>query len=377
MKTSVREINDVDELAAYRGVWDALLAETPDATFFQSLDWLESYWKHYGHGQRLRVLVVCDEGNVVGILPLVVRTEATKVGRIRFLTYPLDYWGSFYGPVGPTPDRILQDGLRHIRATKRDWDALELRWVGCSRADRLRTEGALKSARFGACDTVLNHTSIIDLSGTWEGYLASRTGKWRNNYRRWQRRLAARGEVTYQRYRPRGTMHNDADPRWDLFDACLEIAERSWQGSMERGTTLSHPRIRPFLTDVHEVAARAGALDLNLLRLDGQPIAFAYNYHYRGHLFGLRIGYDAAASRDGVGNLLYTRAIEDSFLRGDRIYDMGPGSLECKRKLQTSIEPILRYSHFPLRSVRSQLVRWKRNRDRISNPPPRPTCAAS
>ncbi len=370
----VRELNTIDEIRAHRPIWNALLAETPNATFFQSADWLEVYWKHYGQDQRLRVLVVYGDRRAVGILPLVVRTEQTKVGRLRFLTYPLDYWGSFYGPIGPMPEATLQAGLRHVRSTKRDFDALELRWVGPGEDDRRRAVAALRSVRCQACETTLDQTAFVrlagdDFSGTWEDYLASRTSKWRNNFKRWQRRLAARGEVTYQRYRPRGVAHGDGDPRWDLFDACLTVAENSWQGQTGSGTTLSDTAVRPFLKDAHEAAAKAGALDLNLLALDERPIAFVYNYCHRGQLFGLRVGFDAEASRDGAGNLLYARVIEDSFRRGDRLYDLGPGSIEAKRQLQTGIRPILRYSHFPLLSVRSQMLRLKRHYDRISSSP--------
>ena len=38
---TVREINRIDDLAPLRSAWQGLLARTPRATFFQSLDWLE------------------------------------------------------------------------------------------------------------------------------------------------------------------------------------------------------------------------------------------------------------------------------------------------------------------------------------------------
>jgi len=92
---TVCEVNHIEGLDDYRAAWHALLAQTPRASFFQSLEWLEAYWRHFGKHQKLRVLMVLDGGRPVGILPLVVRWETTKVGRLRFLTYPLDHWGRF------------------------------------------------------------------------------------------------------------------------------------------------------------------------------------------------------------------------------------------------------------------------------------------
>ena len=54
----VWEINDLAELDAYRLAWESLLPQTSDAPFFQSLDWLEAYGKHFGGNQRLRQIHV-------------------------------------------------------------------------------------------------------------------------------------------------------------------------------------------------------------------------------------------------------------------------------------------------------------------------------
>ena len=358
----VREFNSIAELGAFRDAWRALLAKTPRASFFQSFDWLETYWRHYGKHQKLRALVIfgADEAPV-GVLPLVVRWETTRLGRLRYLTYPLDYWGSFYGPIGTDPRAVLDAGLKHIAAAKRDWDAIELRWAGEGDFDTADASGALEANGFDACRTPVDHTALIRMEHlSWDDYLASRGTKWRNNYRRWERRAAELGEISLLRYRPSGELQGDGDPRWDLYDACLSLAERSWQGSSQTGTTLSHASVRDFLRDMHGAAARSGGVDLNLLLADGEPIAFAYNYYHRGYVFGLRIGYDQRHNKYALGNLIYARVLQDSFLRGDQLYDMGPSHIDVKRPLLTEVHPIYRYSHFRRGSLRGQLVRMKR-----------------
>lgn len=359
---NVREINRIEELEDYRAAWRGLLDATPRASFFQSLEWLEAYWRHYGKHQKLRVLLaIGDDGALVGILPLVVRWETTRLGRLRYLTYPLDYWGSFYGPIGGEPRAILDAGLSHVARARRDWDAIELRWTGVDEFDPSDAPATLKAHGLHSCRTMIDRTALIRLEDTtWEEYLVSRGTKWRNNFRRWERRAADLGEITHLRYRPQGEAHGDGEPRWDLYEACLSLAERSWQGSSQTGTTLSHSSVRDFLRDAHAAAARAGGLDLNLLLAGGQPVAFAYNYCQRGYVFGLRIGYDEQNSKLALGNILYARVFEDSFRRGDSIYDMGPNHIEAKQSLLTEVHPIFRYSHFCGRSLRGQLVRLKR-----------------
>jgi CelD/BcsL family acetyltransferase involved in cellulose biosynthesis len=107
------------------------------------------------------------------------------------------------------------------------------------------------------------------------------------------------------------------------------------------------------------VAARLGCLDLNLIKVNGEPIAFGYNYIYNGALVGLRIGYDPKFAKAGVGNVLYLLTFEDSFRRGDTQFDMGVGSLEMKRWWWTRTVQSYRYTHYPLSAPRAQLLRLK------------------
>ena len=357
---SIQEINRIDELSAYRSAWQSLLSETVGATFFQSLEWLESYWNHFGRDRKLRILIASDQDRPIGIVPLVVSREATKVGSIRVLTYPLHDWGSFYGPIGPDPATTLKAALAHVARSRPDWDVMELRWVSPEDAAAGITERAMQEAGLQAYKTVWNRTAMIDIEGTWDEYLAGRSRKWRRNTRRWERELAEQGPVTYLRYRPKGTAFGEDDPRWDLYDACEDIARRSWQGSSLTGTTLSHESVRTFLRDVHARAAERGALDVNLLYVDGEPAAFAYSYHFHGSVYGLRLGYDAGRSKAGLGNVLYARMIQDSFGRGDRAYDLGVGSKDAKKRILNRIVPIFRYSHFRITSPVAQLLRTKR-----------------
>ncbi|MGO8688312.1 MAG: GNAT family N-acetyltransferase [Thermoguttaceae bacterium] len=356
----VEEINDPEQLTDRRLLWNALFPQTPGATFFQSLDWLEVYCRHFAAAQRLRVLVVSADGRPVGILPLVVQTERTRLGRVRTLTYPLHDWGTFYGPIGPNPTATLLAGLRHVRRTPRDWDMLDLRWVDVDGCDRGRTERAMELTGFPPSKQVWDVAPRIEIEGTWQAYWSSRDKKWRHNIDRCGRRLAEQGEVAFVRYRPAGAAEGDGDPRWDLYDACVDVAGRSWQSGADDGTTLSSPEVSQYLRDTHAAAARAGGVDANLLLLGGRPVAFVYNYVYDGCVYGLRKGFDPEFAALRPGLILEKMMMEDGFRRGDRTYDLGVGSLAIKRPWQTRVAASYRFTYFPVGISRVQLLRLKR-----------------
>lgn len=356
----MREVNQIDELASYRDDWGRLLDQTAGGSFFHSLDWLTAYWRHNAGDQRLRVLIVEEMGRPSGILPLVVRRDRTGVGVLRVLTYPLDHWGSFFGPIGPNPAATLAAGLEHLRRTPRDWDVIELRWQGAPEAALGPTAHALRAAGYQTQITPMRPTALVEMSGAWDDYLAIRPRAWRRNLRAAERALTAKTAAEHVRYRPAGRAHGESDPRWDLYEACEEIARRSWQARALRGTTLADERVRGFLRDAHLAAAAVGAVDMSLLYVDSRPAAYMYSYVWRGALYGLRSGFDPEFARYSIGNVLMARTLADSWQRGDRLFDLGVGSLETKRLWQSRLANIYRLCHFHPTVLRAQLLRVRR-----------------
>jgi CelD/BcsL family acetyltransferase involved in cellulose biosynthesis len=357
---NVLEVNHIDDLAQFRLAWNALLPETPGASFFHTLDWLETYWRHFGHDQRLRVLIVRSGGTPVGIVPLCVRREKYRLGTLRVLTYPLDNWATWFGPVGPSPAATMLAAMQHIRRTRRDWDMIDLRWVGPESAERGRTARSMRAANLFCEKREYQLTSIVDLPSTWDEFIAAKSSTLRRQFRRTLKNLFEERGAEFVRHRPAPAREGDGDPRWDLYAMCELTALASWQGSSTNGNTLTHPRVREYCRDAHQTAARLGMVDVNVLLLEGRPAAFLYSYHYQGRIAALRTGYDASAGNDGIGSALALKSIEDSIHRGDELIDFGPGEREHKRRMRTRTESSYRLTYAPIGSLRSQAVRWSR-----------------
>ncbi|MDP6443607.1 MAG: GNAT family N-acetyltransferase [Pirellulaceae bacterium] len=354
----VHQIDDVAALSQHRLAWNCLLMQTRGATFFQSLDWLENYWAHFGGDQQLRVLVVEDGRDLVGVMPLTVRDEPTRLGSLRVLTYPLADWGTTFGPIGPNPTATLVASLKHLKRRERDWDLLDLRWIDTTWVDHGRTATAMAVAGFPCNRATWKTTQCVDISAGWETYWASRSSKLRNNVRRQEKKLRQLGELRFSRFRPSGAIHGEDDPDWRTFDACVGLASRSWQGAATDGTTLSHPEIADFLRDAHAAATHVGAVDIAQLHIDDRLVAYCYNYHCLGNVFGLRTGFEPELKKAGVGAVLWAKMIEDSVLKGDQFIDLGHESPQVKRRWSTDEKRIDHCTHYPL-AARSQLLRAK------------------
>lgn len=366
--TDVVEVNDLTTLRAYHLAWTALHGETPGASFFQTFEWFETYWQHYGAGKRMRVLVVRSENRPIGIVPLVEQTELTTVGPVRVLTYPLDSWGSWYGPIGACPAAVLALAMRHLVDGPKTWEVLRPRWIARETADRGRTETAMRVAGMRPWIEQEATTSVIELGGfaDWDDYLASRSSKVRHEIRRQRRRLEQTYQVDYTRYRTESVGSGGGDPRWDLYEQCVAVAERSWQSSSKSGNTITHSGVADFMQDIHESAARIGMVDMSLLYLDEQPVAYLYNLCCHGEVTGLRMGYDRELPV-GAGSVLLGYMIEDSLSRGDVRIDLGAGGEPYKKRLATTTASSSRLTYVAPRAIRPralQAARWCLNRFR-------------
>lgn len=366
----VTELRTLDELRSIEQTWCSLQEQTPGADYFRTPQWLETYIQHFGDEIDLKIVVISEGDQPTGILPLVVAPFRCSLGQFRVLTYPLDWWGTFYGPIGSDPNQTFRVGMEWIQQQPRDWDFLELRFVngGTTEQPQAADSTADQLQKIGFSAVVKEpafHCARIDLKDvTWDEYLASRRKSWKTNIRRTENKTRKLGEVEHIRYRPAGTAANDDDPRWDLFEECSRLSRMSWQGISENTHTFAHPNVDAFLRSVHEKAISTGHVDMNLLTVDGKAVAYHYGYHYQGYFSSLRLGFDPEFSKQGVGTVLTSRMIQDSIELGDHTFDFLPDCLKAKLPWQTSVEVGYRHTHFPSSIGRNGLLRLKRWFDR-------------
>ncbi len=73
--TKIRIISESNEFESLSEVWDSLLRKSGDNNpIYLTHEWLLTWWKHFGEGKKLNVLLIEKEGQPIGIVPLM-RTE--------------------------------------------------------------------------------------------------------------------------------------------------------------------------------------------------------------------------------------------------------------------------------------------------------------
>ncbi|PQO26455.1 GNAT family N-acetyltransferase [Blastopirellula marina] len=358
MNRRIVEVNDVAQLARYASAWDDLHARTPDATFFQTWEWLAVSWKHFPRRQKLRLIVVLEEDVPVGFVPFCVREQTYRVGNLRVLSYPLEDWGPFFGPVGVDHVACFRLAIEHVLQSGCDWDLIDLRYLReqCESFDEFRS--VLSNRRQVFYDRPRMVAPVVELHGDWDAYVAAKSKNWRRTMRRERSQIDKLGEVRLESYRT-DPAAGQIDTRPDLWSDCLQAAQRSWQATSSLGAAFCSPAVLPVLEELHQVACRRGMIDMNVLYLNDSPVAFLHSYYCRGEVYALRSGYDASCPATGLGTVLLYEVVRRSFEQGDHRINLGPGTQDYKMRFATDAWRAINFTHYSTWSLRSQTLRLR------------------
>jgi len=79
----IRIITDLKQFESLSATWNSLLSKCQDdSSIFLTYEWLWTWWRHFGEGKKLNILLIEKGGQVIGIVPLM-KVEY-KIGPIRF-----------------------------------------------------------------------------------------------------------------------------------------------------------------------------------------------------------------------------------------------------------------------------------------------------
>lgn len=339
---AVSEYNDISRLDPLRRLWRSLWERTRERSFFQSLEWLEGYWRHFGSDATLRVLMVSVGGRPIGIVPLVVKTTTTPLGTVRVLTDPLEDWGTFFRPVGPHPAATLKAAFDHLRKSPRDWDVINLRHVDADGADNGRTRNALQSGGMTVQTSIERTLPAI----TVEQYVMSGS----------ERLLDQPGRLAFRRYRPSMRSFRNDRHGWAMLDDFTQLSSAAVDARSAFGVERHLVVHFDCLRDVHEAALEAGVVDLSLIYRDGDPVAGVYGYQCDGLVELVQAVANEHALPE-TERVLMSRMLEDSVERGDRRLLFNAATSSLAEGWSTTPVRSHRYTHFAATGPKAQLLR--------------------
>ena len=139
---------------------------------------------------------------------------------------------------------------------------------------------------------------VVDILHDWDAYSRSWSRNHRSAIKRSQKKLEAEGEIQVQRLRDPSD-----EELYETLETCFSIEDRGWKG--ENGTSiLRTPGLRQYCHQEARMVRDLGMLDLWLLKVNDQTIAFEYCHFAKSTCFSHKISFDPAWERFSPGRLL-------------------------------------------------------------------------
>ncbi len=277
--------------------------------------WLKVWWQVFGTEAELYLSAIRQEGEVIGIAPLVLKEgRASIIGSADVCDY-LDFIvapgmeGDFF--------TVLLDDLREKGINYLDLESL--------RPDSTVLTDLVGLARNRNHEVLCHSEDVsleLDLPATWEEYLAALTTKQRHEVRRKLRRLMEAGKVEYH------TVGDSVAVR-KAMDTFLKMFSESRE---DKAAFLTSQR-ESFFRSLADAIAEVRLLRLGILELDSIPAAMIMCFDYNDCVYLYNSGYDLQYNYLSVGLLSKVLCIKESIQKGKKRFDFLKGDETYKYHL--------------------------------------------
>jgi len=304
----------VESFASLRAAWHDLLDRAPLNTVFFTPEWLETWWRFFGHGHELRVFGLYQDQELLGIAPLMQEGDELRLIGSQDVCDYLDF----------IPQAGREGAFFHLLLSRLEalpWRALKLHSV---RSDSPTLALLPNVARGLGWSVTVEQEDVcprVELPESWEQYQAGLDKKDRHELRRKLRRLAAQGDWSYHAL--------TGESAGESLDDFLRLLSESRE---EKARFLTPDR-EAFFRAMAQDFLGSGVARLYFLELDNVRCASVLCFDYAGELSLYNSGYDPALAPLSVGLILKAMCLKDAIEEGKRRFDFLRGAEPYKYHL--------------------------------------------
>ena len=316
-------IRDEEAFASLGPSWDALVRAMPRPSPFFLHRWLVEWYREFGAGLELAVEIARRDGQLVGALPLCVRS---RLG-VRIGTFV----GGGESALG---DLLLADAAPNAT------DELLIEYHRRAGIDALDVFGLPRSSRLAAAAgpgrlSLLERVEapVLALGRDWEGFYEGRLqSSRRREVRRRARTLGELGKVEVVLVR--GPTEVEA-----VLDDAFRLHALRWNGRPDHSTFGTSAGQR-FHRRALVALANDEVVRFTMLKLDGRPIAFQLWFALSSSAYMYRQSYDPQFARFGIGFMTTLEAVKEAASEGHTRLEFLGGAESYKLELADGFEPL-------------------------------------
>lgn len=331
----LKKVEALSDFMALKDRWEGLLSQSANESIFLTWEWVYHWWLVYKENRDLFILTVEDEeGNLLGIAPLLSHKVLSPVGTLKLL--------EFLGTGESKKDKVCSEFLDFIVHKERKeevtkvmfeyllnniscWDILNLESL-LDDSNLLRYISVQKNARLQLWKTSNNGCgyNYSVLSGDWDTYINGR-GKHRKSLRQARKNIMKYGNIGVR-------ICDDETSLSEDIRSFIRLHQLRWN-SLGKPGCFSSRKFTQFHQGLAHSLLKKGRLFLQLLEINGKPEVCEYSFEYNRRLFIYQSGFNPQLARNiSIGHLSMSYLVENAFVKGIKEIELLRGGESHKER---------------------------------------------
>jgi CelD/BcsL family acetyltransferase involved in cellulose biosynthesis len=303
-------------------IWNRVLEKSRSNNIFLTWEWISTWWKHFGEGRKLLVLLLKKDGRIIGIVPLMYaqkKMNLVSLGMIEFIGVGLaDYSDLILTEEEEDCINAIFDFLERLHL---EWDVMDLRHIpgNSDTANMIQRVGRKRGYPIVRKETICQY---VPLDRSWEEYYRTLSAKMRKNLSSSLRKCNTI------------CMKHIEDAK-DLKDSMQDFFNiyAKWLGQRHDDVPLDN--LDGFLIDLAYAFLERGWLNLSFILLDKRPISSHFSFIYDNVFYSYQTPWDESYSNYDIGNLHNMFLLEYSMKNGLKKFDFLRGDEPYKARWKT------------------------------------------
>ncbi len=307
-KMQIEVVSEYDDFIGLQDMWNNVLSRSRNNVVYLTHEWFQCWWRSFGEGRKLFVLLAKEDGETIGIAPFCLKKTTYRnlvtINEMGFCANGISSCVDFI-VVKNREQAIIQLVMEYLLDHRQLWDILRLERI-CTESP---TNGILKTVldkvKLPSRTTEGARSPCMCTDGEWQTYLARRSRKFRSCMRYKLNRVKRLGDVVIERI-------EDGKDLNRCLSTIFDVSSKSWKHGV--GTSIpQRPDQVTFYKYITESLGEKGWVRIWLLKYQDGCIAFEYQLVYNGIVYPIRADFDEEYHSISPGSFLEYNIINGAF----------------------------------------------------------------
>jgi CelD/BcsL family acetyltransferase involved in cellulose biosynthesis len=350
----IREINSVDEFKSIRGTWNDLLGKSRDKNMFLTWEWLFEWWEHFGADKKLKILMIEDRNEIIGIMPLLCSTYRTflfSYDVVENIGLNLsDYGGTIYSDLDDDQINKMFSLIKYYI----NYNKLIFRFdqvPNDSKFLNILHDQSFYQDSLYIGEKKTGFSPYLPIQSSLDDHLKMLSNKFRKNLRIGEKNIEKKiGNIEFKKFSTLNSLEKNLNDFWELHKKKM-----SYQNVPNFNKTQ-----RDFLNEVAKKFAYNGWLNLSFLDINGEHVSGVLGFEYDEKYYYYQTAFDPNYS-NSVGNIHILYILKDLITRGLKEFDFLRGAEAYKlrwRPLLRSNNRIVMMTKSPISKLQCKMLNW-------------------